>query len=263
MDAIPRTRALMTAAAYAALVAVALAQPPGRGPGRGPGGGMGGLLQSDEVRRELDVTESQMEELEAFQEEMRDKMREQFRQMRNRDGDFDRGAMREQFETMRKEAEERLSGVLSSSQLDRLKQINLQQQLEQSTSRALMGGPLAEELNLTQEQQDQLREKLREVQSKLDEKIRAAREEAREQLLTVLSSEQRAKLDSMTGEPFTMTRPDGPPGFNRRGGPPGAGPRERGPRGFGRGDRPGPPPGGRRGGPPSPPPPPPGGEPEL
>ncbi|MEQ8848726.1 hypothetical protein [Botrimarina sp.] len=255
MKAIPRTRVLLTAAACTGLAAAALAQPPGRG---GPGGGIGGLLRSDEVRSELDITDSQAEELRTLESEMRDKMRDQFRQMRS-GGEVDRDAMREQFQQMREEAEQRVAGVLSTTQMDRLKQINLQQQLDQGTGRALMGGPLAEELNLSQEQQTQLREKLREVQAELDEKIREAREAARQELLTVLTSEQRSKLDSMLGEPFAMSEQDGPR-FGRGGDRP-----PRGPRGFGRGDRRGPPPGGPEGrrGRPGPPPPPPGGEPEL
>lgn len=246
MDAIPRYRLLLTFAAYAGLVGLACAQPPGGRGGRGGppgGGGMGMLLRSDEVRAELEILDEQQDQLRELEEEMRGEMREMFRGRRGDGERPDREAMRARFEELREKAESRVAEVLSTQQMERLKQINAQVQIDRGGARALMGGPLAEQLDLTDDQKKQLREKSQEIQAEMQKKMQAARAEAREQLMQILTSEQRAKLESITGEPFTMTQNGWGRGGRGRGGP------------GGRGGE-----GGRRGGRPGPPPPPPGDE---
>ena len=218
MEAIPRYRLLLTLAVYAGLAAVAIAQGPPRGPGGpggrgGPGGGMGGLLRIPEVREELELLDDQQEQLRELEESMRSRMRERFEEMRSQrgeGGDRRRGfeGMREVFEEMRSEAESQVGEILTTQQFDRLKQINAQQQLQRGGGRALMGGPMAEALDLSDEQQEQLRERSQEIQAELRDKMREAQAEAREKLLEILTSEQRAKLDEMMGDPFDLPTPD-------------------------------------------------------
>jgi Spy/CpxP family protein refolding chaperone len=238
------TRLAPAAAMVLALTTAATAQPPGGGfgggrggfggPGGGPGGGMGMLLRSDEVRAELELLDDQVEKLQAIEEEMRDKIRQEMggRMRGGERPDFE--AMRATFDEMRKEVETKVGEVLTTQQMDRLRQIETQQQINNGGARSLMGGPLADKLGLTDEQKEQLREKAREVEAKLQEKMAAARAEAREEMLTVLTSEQRATLDELTGTPFTMTEQ---PQFGRGGDRGDRGDRaERGDRGR-RGDR--------------------------
>lgn len=242
MNAIPRCRLLLTWAAFAGMVGLACAQPPGpprgaRGGGPPGGGGMGRLLQSEEVRGELELLDEQVEKLRKIEEDVRTEMRDLFRNARRGGGEGGREEMRARAEELRKSVEEKVENVLSTQQLERLKQINAQVMIDRGGARALMGGPLAEELNLSDEQKSQMREKAQELQAEMQKKIEAARAEAREQLMEMLTSEQRAKLESMTGEPFEMGQRD-----RGRGG------RERPDRGRGgrdgrRGGRPGPPPG--------------------
>jgi Spy/CpxP family protein refolding chaperone len=221
-----------------ALSTAATAQPPGGGPGGrgfggpGGGGGLGMLLRSDEVRAELELLDDQTEKLQAIEEEMRDKIRETMggRMRGGERPDWD--SMRATFDEMRKEVEEKIGEVLTTQQMDRLRQIETQQQIQRGGARSLMGGALADKLGLTDEQKQQLREKARETEAKLQEKIAAARADAREEMLSILTSEQRATLDEMTGTPFTMSEQ---PQFGRGGDRPDRGDR------AGRGDR------GRRG----------------
>lgn len=249
------TRLTPAVALVAALATAATAQPPGPppgggfgppgrggGPGGGPGGGIGMLLRSDEVRSELELLDDQVQQLREIEEEMRNKIRSEMGG-RFRDGgrpDFEE--MRARFDELRAEVEGRIAEVLTTQQMERLRQIDTQQQLDRGGARSLMGGPLADKLGLTDEQKAELRDKAREIQAEMQEKMAAARAEARDKLLEVLTSEQRAKLDELTGAPFEMSDPPfGPPGFDRggrRGGRPG--PPEGGP-GRGR-RRPGPPP---------------------
>lgn len=231
------TRLAPAAAMVLALTTAATAQPPGGfgggrggfgGPGGGPGGGggLGMLLRSDEVRAELELLDDQVGKLQAIEEEMRDKIREAMGgRGRGERPDFE--SMRATFEDMRKEVESKIGEVLTTQQMDRLRQIETQQQLNNGGARSLMGGPLADKLGLTDEQKAQLREKAREVEAKLQEKMAAARAEAREEMLSVLTSEQRATLEELTGAPFTLSEQ---PQFGGRGGA------DRGDRGR-RGDR--------------------------
>ncbi len=172
------------------------------------------LLRSDEVRDELELLDDQVEKLQAIEEEMRDKIRQEMggRMRGGERPDFE--SMRATFDEMRKEVETKLGEVLTTQQMDRLRQIETQQQLNNGGARSLMNGPLADKLGLTDEQKQQLREKAREIEAQLQEKMAAARAEARDEMLTVLTSEQRATLEEMTGTPFTMSEQ---PPFGRGG----------------------------------------------
>ncbi|MEO1498798.1 MAG: hypothetical protein AAFV43_16765 [Planctomycetota bacterium] len=149
-----------------------------------------------------------------------------------------RGRMRERLTDRGAEAEERLSGILTDDQLTRLKQIALQQRVRRQGPRALTNGPLADELGVSEEQGDQLREKADELRGALAQQIRAVTDASRQELFNELTTEQQAKLEEMLGEPFEMPPP--PKRMSRRQGPPSQGGPPRG----------GPPRGGRREGPP-------------
>ena len=248
-------------AVVAMISASSMAQPPGPPPGRGgppgefggrgfpgrggPGGGMGGLLRMQEVRDELGLVEDQMTDLQALGEEMRDRFRSEMGNMRERmrDPEF-RDEMRARMEEIRGEAEERLAETLTTEQLARLRQINLQQQMQRGGPGALMNPEVSEALGITDTQREQLRERGQKIRSEMEAKMRELRNSAHEQMLEVLTTEQRTKLQEMMGEKFDLPERDR---FGR-GGP-------RGRDGEGRRGR-----GGRFGGPDGPPPPPPGPE---
>jgi Spy/CpxP family protein refolding chaperone len=200
------------------------AQPggPPRGPGGqfgGPGGffGGGGLLtlaQREEVQQELQLIDEQRDKLDDVVTESReriaDEMREMFAGMQDlsneeRQARFEE--IRTKFEKLNKEAEGDLKKALLPHQFDRLKQINVQMQIQQRGADALTSGELAEAIDLTDEQQEKLQERAAEVQQELQEKIAKLRLEARNKLLDVLTPEQRAKLQSLTGDGFAL--PDG------------------------------------------------------
>lgn len=210
----------------------ALAQPPGppgggpRGFGRGgPEGGMGMLLRMPEVREELGLLGDQEDQLRELGDELRDRFREEMRGMRDQMRDPDaREEVFARLEELRGEAEERLGEVLTTEQLTRLKQINLQQQMQGGGARAILNPQLAEKLGITDEQRDQLREKAQEVQRELNEKIQQLRKEAQDEILEVLTTEQRSQLEQMLGDSFDVPDQRGRRGRNaqrggRRGGP--------------------------------------------
>jgi Spy/CpxP family protein refolding chaperone len=205
---------------------LAWAQPGGgfrgrSGPGGFPGGdGTLGLIQQQEVQQEIELSEDQQAELrtlgETIRDEVRNEMQGMFQNMRDlsdeeRQAKFDE--IRTRFEAINKDAEARMKTVLMPHQFDRLKQIDVQSRVQTGGASALTEGELAETLGLTEAQRDQIREKSEEVQKDLNEKIGQLRLEARNQLLEVLTPEQRAKLESMMGTDFALAQPQfGPPG---------------------------------------------------
>jgi Spy/CpxP family protein refolding chaperone len=238
--------ATLTLTVVATLAVSAVAQPPGGrggrgfgGPGGPFGGGIIGLMQSDEVRQEIELSEDQEAELrtlrETVQDEIRNEMGDMFRGMRDlsdeeRQARFDE--IRTRFDEINKDVEGRLGKVLLPHQFDRVKQIDLQSRIQRGGASALSEGELAETLGLTEGQREQLREKSEEVERDLNAKIQQLRLDARNQLLEVLTTEQRAKLEGMMGEAFAVPEPQFGPGRGGRlggdGGRRGRGDRNRG-----------------------------------
>jgi len=99
-----------------------------------------------------------------------------------------------------------------------------------------MEGDLASELGITDQQKEALRKKAEEARKKLEEKIAKAREEAQQEILSVLTPAQRKRYEELIGKPFEFRfdrGPGRPPGDRV----PGAPRADRGP------GSPGPPPG--------------------
>jgi Spy/CpxP family protein refolding chaperone len=228
------TMAFRTAACGLALLGIfmlsssVMAQPPGgrgfRGPG-GPGffgGGTLGLMQIQEVQREIELSEDQQAELRSLGETVRDEigqeMQGMFQGMRDLSDEERQARFAEigaRMQEINRGVEKRMQKVLLPHQYDRVKQIELQSRLQLGGAAALTEGELAETLGLTEDQREQIREKSEEVQRDLNDKINQLRVEARNQLLEVLTPEQRAKLESMMGSEFTLPTPQ----FNQPGGP--------------------------------------------
>lgn len=202
---------------------MASAQPGGRG-GRGFFGGFEsgylGLLRNESVMEEIELVDDQREEIEQIQDEMRQEMRD--RMMEMRDSDMSPEQRRESFMALREEMEERQQGfqaqiekVLLPGQLKRLKQLEVQSSARRS-GRGMMGAltndSMLEELGVDEKQKKELEEKAAELRQKLEEKIKKITADAEEELLSVLSSEQRKTFREMVGSSFDFGQD-----FERRG----------------------------------------------
>lgn len=239
---------------------------------RGPGGGgfsvdRAMLLRSDDVRDELEIDEAQAATIDAALEAFREEAgggrpsfdREAFQQM----SDEERTAF---FEKMRSDAAERsrkrddvLAALLEPEQTERIDQIVFQVNSRGGLIATLKSDATKKKLSITEEQVaklDGIEEAARADRDKQREEMRAAfqnggggnidfaalqkaSEEARkkldEQVMSVLSDQQKQDLASLKGKPFELDmralfgRGRGPGG-----GPPG-GDRGRGGRDGGRG----------------------------
>lgn len=233
---------LMIAAAFMLAGDVVQAQP-----GRGRGGMFGGggasaidLLKMESVQNELEMVEEQIEAVQALADELSAEQREYFMGLRDKMRDMDEGERREMFGQLQEDVKEMRANYnakaeeeLLPQQADRFKQLVFQAQ-----NRNLMRGDiasLAETLDLSEEQQEAIKEDLKVEMEELVKKIQKLQTQVKDKVFGKhLSSEQMSKFKELTGDEFAGLNQGGRGGF-------GGGGRTRG--GFGGGDR-----GGRGGG---------------
>ncbi|MEL7498089.1 MAG: hypothetical protein AAFN77_10795 [Planctomycetota bacterium] len=241
------------------LTSDALAQRGGRG-GFMPESNIG-LLLREGVQEELDLVEDQVEEIKELSDEMRNSMRDMFMEMRDQGWqDEDRAKMFEKMRAKMKEVndefDKRTKDVLLEHQMDRLQQIRVQSETRRSggASSGSLPTMVIEKLKITDEQMEAMKKKAEEVRKKMEEKIAKIRQQAEDEVLSVLSSEQREEYKTLVGDAYKFDdnrNRFGQGGRGGRGGP-GTGGREGGPGGRGgeggRGGRDGGDRGGDRGG---------------
>ena len=188
----------------------ASAQPGGGRPQFGGGGGSAiELLRNSEVRKELELVDDQISQIEALGNQVRGQFQEifaGFRELRELPEDERRAKQEELREQMRekgREIQEQAEEILLPHQRERLGQIVLQSRMRQGTARVLGSEQIREALGLSEEDIAKLREASETKTRELEEKIRKMRDDARKELLEeVLTAEQIAKFEKMVGEPF-------------------------------------------------------------
>ncbi|MEW4561714.1 hypothetical protein AB1K70_04265 [Bremerella sp. JC770] len=207
--------ALVCTAAVVFATSSAMAQGPGgRGPGGrgagGPGGGgdLFGLLNNESVQKELEIVPSQLDDIRELGQEMRESMRDMFQGMRNASED-ERREMFDKLRSAREDMEADLSKVLMPAQLERLKQIQVQQQSSGRGGVSFANPRIAEALGLTEAQLADLREKAEELQTEMRAKVEELRKQADDELLQMLTPEQQKKWKEMVGDPFELEQQRG------------------------------------------------------
>lgn len=195
------------------------------GPG---GGGLTGVLMREDVQKELEMVQDQVDDIQKLLEDRRGEMRDLFSGLRDiEDRDERMTKARELMQKAQADLEKAVGKILLPHQMKRAKQLAYQQRLRGGAARALTGGgSLAEELGITESQQEKLRAADEKLQDELRQKIAELQKEAQEELLKVLTPQQQAKFKELVGEPFEFQR-------MQFGGGPGVGPGGRGQAGFG------------------------------
>jgi hypothetical protein len=188
---------------------------PERGRGFRAGGGRFGermmgmvpLLQIDSVKQELEIEGDQATEVESFtikiREDFADEIRDVMDSLRSADPE-DRQQFRQKMVEIGNRINERLSTVLNNEQTSRLRQINLQLGLRRDgAAQALSSADIAAALDLTPEQQEQLRGQAREARRGRGREAKSL-EEARDEANAELTSEQQEKLTNLLGAEFDL-----------------------------------------------------------
>lgn len=200
-----------TLVAAAAASSSATAQPRG-GPGAGRAGtvpGLGGpyeLLAREDVRKELDLVDEQVKQLEGLRDRFRTRVREAIAQIREQRSSADgsseqvRDELRKAIEQVNADIQKEVSRILLPHQTKRLEQLALQFRMRGGVT--AFGAEAVQQLGITEQQREQLRTKSEELDRDIRRKVAEMRRQAQDELLSLLTPEQQAKVREMLGEPF-------------------------------------------------------------
>jgi hypothetical protein len=149
-----------------------------------------GLLQRNDVRKELELLDDQIAELEkidagammrsAFEGVPREEMRDRMPQI---------------LEDTRKKIQKEIDKVLLPHQATRLSQLAVRASMR--SAMGLVRGDVADKLGLSEQDREQLGEKARKIQEELQK-------EAVERLINELPAAKREKLKQLMGKDFTF-----------------------------------------------------------
>jgi Spy/CpxP family protein refolding chaperone len=213
-------------------------RPRGFMPGMGMMGGSpaqmwGFLLQSEQVQKELELVDDQKTKLNEIREKAMAKMREAFgdrEALKNLSAEERKTRFAEAGKKLAAQAEEtkkEIEGVLLAHQVERLNQIALQvrgvaafQDKEVQEALGLSSDQLDKMKSLGEASRDKFRSAMEGLRGSSDQERRAKfqelRKQAEDEVMGVLTSEQKEKFDKMKGPKFELDfsalRPRGRPG---------------------------------------------------
>ena len=182
------------------------------------------MLALPQFVEELNITESQQEELAKVRVESQKAIAEAWNAARQpqKGGEGGRGGIRqfnaatwqkarEAQQKARADAEKNVLAVLTDKQKTRLKEIRVQLALKNRgvTSLSVSGGVFGEAINLTDDQKKKLSEKQREIQQELRKIMAELKAEMEQEALDeVLTDTQLETLKKIRGEHYEVKRPD-------------------------------------------------------
>lgn len=176
-----------------------------------------GMIHNSDVQKEIELDAEQLAAVKETSTEFQKKMQAQTIDLHNGKIDPEKmKAMSATIKALQEEQTARIKKILVPHQLERLEQISTQQFMDSAgTAAALANKKLAEQLGLTKEQIQRVKERSEEVNKELTEKIAQLKEEGREKILGELTSEQREKITQLTGKKYTFKFPEFE-GFRKR-----------------------------------------------
>jgi hypothetical protein len=181
---------------------------PGAGAFGGAAGGKVALVQIQQVQQELELNDDQKKQVREISEKVREASP---RRAQGATGEGDRAQRRDQMQMVSRvvaEQEKKLDEVLNEDQRKRLEEISLQL----TGVRALSRDEVAGKLNLSDQQKEKLQSMLREQRGQAGRgegqqrpnlaAMRERRQQTEQQMLEVLTEEQKQKWEELKGKPF-------------------------------------------------------------
>ena len=158
-----------------------------------------GMLSNEKVRDEIEMIDQQYQELQQANARIQKRVAEEIRGL-----DFSRPTtMTTRIRGIRNRAQKELEELLLPHQVERLRQLHNRSRLRsQGLVDLLTEAPIREELEISSDQEEELRKEEAKLEAELQEKIRQLRKEAREQLLGKLKPGQEKKAKQLLGEEF-------------------------------------------------------------
>ena len=156
-----------------------------------------GFLANKRVREELEILDYQFEEMQDRNAEITRQAAEQLREL-----DFaDTKNLIARVREIQANAEKQMEASLLPEQMRQLRQIAARSQLRwRSLVDLLTSRPLKNELEISEEQAEELREANREIEEELEAKIAELRKKARDKLLAKLNQKQREQVEEIFGK---------------------------------------------------------------
>ena len=171
------------------------------------------LLRNVKVQEELELVEDQIKKIKEIESDVTKSMRDLLTSQRENITEASNEERREMWNEIQKKMAERytqvkpkIESVLLPNQVQRLAEITMQYTHRRTGGLSSDRGrqSLKEQLGLTDEQMEAMKEKATKSREKLSAKIAKLRKEAEAEVLSVLDSAQRAKYDEMMGEAFDV-----------------------------------------------------------
>lgn len=166
------------------------------------------LAQNRGVQKEIELVDEQLQQLKKINEDFSKRIQEQMQSIQDNKGNFDIKNAKKLAELIKQLGDEKnskMEEVFLPHQLERLKQISIQTQMKRSGEQALFSNrDVIEALDLSKEQQDELKKKAKALKKEMEEKMKEWKEKAREELFDELTREQREKLKAMLGNDFDL-----------------------------------------------------------
>ena len=175
-----------------------------------PGSGSGkfdplSLLDNKDVREELEFVDDQLDEFRAAQDELRQQILDRAKSLAGA-GKLDPSQMSEiakELAKLKKGSQKSLESMLLPHQLERLRQVALQIQMKKrGAANTLISGKIAEELGIDAAQKKRIENRQEELKQELDRRMGELKKEIRDMLLDELTSEQKRKLEKLSGDEF-------------------------------------------------------------
>ncbi|MEL7498691.1 MAG: hypothetical protein AAFN77_13875 [Planctomycetota bacterium] len=168
------------------------------------------MINNPSVQKDLELVGDQLDKVKELQQQHNQEIQKHLGDIRGGSLDLKNiGGLKESMSRLRAEQEEQLRKLLLPHQIDRLKQIALQTHMKQSgTANALINKKVAEELDISEEQVERLKEKSKELKEKLAKDIEKLKAKMKDDLLEELTPEQRTKIKEMTGEKYEPKQDD-------------------------------------------------------
>lgn len=162
------------------------------------------LLDNDLVREELDLVGDQLDKFQEAQKEMSAQIAAKAKELTS--GNIDpasMGAIAKEIAEMKRSSQQQMEGLLLPHQLERLRQVALQMQMQKrGAAKTILSPEIAEELGIDKAQQKRIREREKELVKEMEDRIAKLKEEMKEKLMSELTTEQKAKLGELSGKTF-------------------------------------------------------------
>lgn len=166
------------------------------------------LLRQKQFQEELELSKDQIAVVDELKQDIQRQSREIFKAQAKFGGDAAR-MMETANKAIRENIEKELTGILAPHQLKRLGQLEVQMKIRNRGALALTSTKLAGALEISDEQEKEIRQRDREMQQDLEKEIKNLREKYRSDLIKdLLSKDQLGKLEELSGDDYEVKQPN-------------------------------------------------------